>query len=367
LKETIAIIGAGNGGRAFAAYLAQRGYDVILCYRTLKNIKKIKETAKIMAKGQINETFDLTDVTDDYQDAVSRAEIVLLVVPANAHESIIKTIAPVLKPGQIILLNPGRTWGAIHAFNLINSIHPDLDIFVGETQTLYFTCRKIADVGVDILRIKEKVAVCFYPESNNIYLEDTMKRIFPNLNFVDDIRITSLNNIGAMIHPATVILNAGSIDRNEPFLFYKEGMTEHVVRILEQIDKERCTVINRMGLEAKCLLEWLKETYDCQEDDLYNAFRSISCYSTIKAPDFLETRYLTEDVPTGLVPIASIGDYFGIETPMIDSIIRLVDGSLGTNYFETGRTIENIKLPEEILERDQTKETSMLLPGQMSF
>lgn len=46
-------------------------------------------------------------------------------------------------------------------------------------------------------------------------------------------------------------------------------------------------------------------------------------YIGIKAPNRLEHRYLTEDVPMSLVPMASLGDHLGVPVPAIRAFIHL--------------------------------------------
>ncbi len=354
LIEEVTIIGAGNGGRAFAAYLAQKGYKVNLCYRTLQNIHHIMETKTIESEGEVEGTFSLNLVTDRYDLVLKTANLILLVVPASVHVSIVKDMLPYLRDGQILLLNPGRTWGAIHVKSVIAQERPNLQVYVGETETLLFTCRSVEDRGVTIFKIKNSMNYCFYPESDNAYVDYIISDIFPNLSLVDDVKITSLTNIGAIIHPAAVVLNAGAISRQDGFLFYREGLTKEVVNVIENVDKERCAIMARIGMAHETFLEWAKKTYGVLYGDYFEAFQNIVPYKDIGAPTSLFTRYITEDVPTGLVPFSSMGEYFDIKTPFIDSIILMASSLVGEDFRITGRTIENVGVPYNIIDKPET-------------
>lgn len=343
-NREIAIIGAGNGGRAFAAYLANKGYKVNLCFRTPANIYEVYKSKRIISEGDISGSFKLNKVSINYAKVIDNAQLILIVLPANLHKSTIHKLMPHLKEGHIILLNPGRTWGAVEVFNEIRKNRPDITVFVAETQTLLFTSRKIQDYGVTIHKIKNKVDYCFFPEFHNEIAGPLIERIFPQLNRVDDIRITSLNNMGAIIHPPTVLLNAGSISRNLEFYFYKDGILPPIARVIELIDKEKCAIMEKLGLKAITLIDWVFEVYGVKTDDYYTAFQKVESYQDIKAPQSIRVRYLTEDVPTGLVPLSSLGKKLGVPTPTIDSIIQLTDIMLGTDFKDTGRTMENVGL-----------------------
>ncbi|MEX2680082.1 MAG: NAD/NADP octopine/nopaline dehydrogenase family protein [Candidatus Sigynarchaeota archaeon] len=363
--RTIAVIGGGNGGRAFAAYLASRGHDVILFNRTLSHVKRIAETLQITSEGEVAGTYPLKKVTNDYREAVIDACLILVVLPASAHAEVGLKIAPFLRDGQVILLNPGRTWGAIEVKNIIKKARPELDVYVGETQTLLFTCREIDDTGVKIFKVKEDNPFCFYPEQDNRYVDYLITELFPTMNVTDDIKITSLTNIGAIIHPTAVVLNAGSIARQQKFLFYREGLTPEVVNIIEKVDQERCKIAEKLDMRVETFLEWAKKVYGGEFTTYYDAFQNIEPYRDIGSPSTLFSRYITEDVPTGLVPFASMGRYFGIPTPFIDSIILMASSLVGTDFMETGRTNENVALPIEILEGGKASvQASRAFPGQ---
>ena len=74
-------------------------------------------------------------------------------------------------------------------------------------------------------------------------------------------------------------------------------------------------------------------------------------------------RYFIEDVPNGLVPIASLGKYLHLETPLIDSIIKLSSILCGIDFYKEGRTIEKLQLHDFLWEKlknkgiSKTKET----------
>ena len=337
----ITIIGAGNGGRAFAVYLSRLGHDVTLLYRTSKYVENIKKTKRIVSFGNIEGSYKIKNITNNYKKAIEDADIILYVIPASAHRMITKQILPFVKNNQIIILNPGRTWGAIEVYNTIKKYRPKLQIHVGETSTLLFTCRKIQDYGVSILKIKNSVDFCFYPEKDNELLFPIINSIFPEFNQVDDIRETSLNNMGAVIHPVVTIMNAGSITRKSQFKFYEEGVSKNIANLVEKVDKERCEILKNIGVNPITLINWANKAYGCNATDYHQVFHQIESYKDIDAPMSLRIRYLSEDVPTGLVPLSSIARFLKISTPNINSVIVIANTLLNADFYKYGRTIEN--------------------------
>ncbi len=53
-------------------------------------------------------------------------------------------------------------------------------------------------------------------------------------------------------------------------------------------------------------------------------------------------RYIVEDVKCNLCLMASIGDLYGVDTPIADSLLTLIGIISGDNFKKTGRTFESL-------------------------
>jgi opine dehydrogenase len=340
------VIGAGHGGKAMAAHLALMGFPVTLYNRTAENI------AAIRARGGIElESYDggprgfarLTNVTSDMAEALAEADIVMVVVPSTAHADIARAAAPHLRDGQIVVLNPGRTGGALEFTKTLRESGCAADVTVAEAETLIYASRSDGPAQARIFSIKEAVPLAALPATRTRRVLEALAPAYPQ--FIDGISVlhTGLNNMGAIFHPALTILNAGRIEATRgDFQFYIEGVTPSVARVLEVLDRERVTVAAALGIRARTALEWLKMAYDATGADLYEAIHNQPGYYGIKAPPTLNHRYITEDVPASLVPIAALGERYGVSVRGMDSIIRLACIIHRTDYWRRGRTLERM-------------------------
>jgi opine dehydrogenase len=167
--------------------------------------------------------------------------------------------------------------------------------------------------------------------------------------FIDGTSVlhTGLNNMGAIFHPALTLLNAGRIESTRgEFQFYIDGVTQSVARLLEVLDRERVTVAAAVGIRARTALEWLEMAYDAAGADLHEAIHNQPGYYGIQAPPTLSHRYITEDVPMSLVPIAALGQRYGVSVRGIDSIIRLACIVHRTDYWRRGRTLDKLGIEQ---------------------
>jgi opine dehydrogenase len=163
--------------------------------------------------------------------------------------------------------------------------------------------------------------------------------------FIDGVNVlyTGLNNMGAIFHPALTLLNAGWIEATHgDYQFYIDGVTPSVARVLEALDRERVTVASSLGIRARTAMEWLELAYDTTGEDLHDAVHNQPGYYGIKAPSTLSHRYIFEDIPMSLVPIASLGAQYGVSVRAMDSIIRIACIVHHTDYWRRGRTVDKL-------------------------
>lgn len=342
-----AVIGGGHGGQGLAAYLAYLGYNVNLYNRTITNIDKISKQGIIEMEGSISGKGYMNIVTDNIEKAIKGVNIIMVAVPANAHKYIATLIAPYITDEQYIVLNPGRTGGALELLNIIRNINSAKKPCVIEAQTLLFACRIIEEGKVAMLSKKNHVKVAALPATRTKEFISIIHHIIPEFVQTNSVLDTSFNNIGAILHPIPTILNCGRIESTKgDFLHYIEGITPAVAKVIEEADYERMQVAEALGAKPISLKEWLEYTYDAYGNTICDALHNVKGYRGIKAPDNLDTRYIFEDVPQSLVPIADMGKHLGIETPIINSIIHIASIIHDKNYYKIGRKVEDMGLDE---------------------
>lgn len=354
--KQITIIGAGHGGKAMAAHLAIMGAKITLYNRTWKNIEAIDQRGGISLKGEdsLQDFGKIVLITSNIEKAVKASRILMVVLPAFAHAEIAKKIAPFLVDGQIIVLNPGRTFGAFEFRNILTENNCEAKVIVAETQTFIFASRSEGPAQSKILIVKDAVPLAAFPAEDTQKVLNALKPYYPQ--FIDGKTVlhTSLDNIGAIFHPIITLHNAGWIESTGGnFQFYIDGVTPATARVMEAIDRERVNIGKTLGIKLMSARDWLKMAYDADGEDLYETIQNQEGYRGIMAPSTLNHRYMNEDIPMSLVPLASLGKQLGIRVRGMESIIRLASIIRNKDYWEIGRTVENLGIsrltPEELL------------------
>lgn len=348
----IAILGSGNAACTYSAYLGKRGHTIRLydSPRFEDNLTPIREYGGMDIVGADTGFGPISLITTDAQEAIQGVKVVMVVVPAFGHRALAEQMAPYAEDGQIFILNPGAMCGALEFLNTLRQCGCTKDVVVGELESNIFACRRVGPTTVDIFGKKASMGISTIPAGR---VDDVIKDLnvfFPNLFLPrPNLLYTSFAYGNMIIHPAGSLLNMGRIEwTHGDYKFYWEGLTPGVCRNIEAVDQERLQLGTALGCHIESLLEASHRFYGHPErDSVYDFFRQSEVNDQPdrpSAPKDLTSRYITEDVPYGLVPMSELGRLTGVETPAIDALITIASIANQEDYRLTGRTLKSLGL-----------------------
>jgi len=340
----VTVIGAGNGGQAIAGHMAAIGHQVYLYDRNEKTVADLKQTNTIELTGCIECIGKLAMVTNNLKEAVEETDIIMVVTTATAHRELARQMSKFLDDGQTIVLNPGRTGGALEFRNILRQSGLDKHIYVAEAQTLVYACRLRHTGSVNIIGVKERVLLAALPSSDTEIVIKRLRPLYRCFYPAPNILATGFENIGAVFHPCVVLFNEAAIERGQHFFFYRD-MTPALSRMIEAIDHERLLVAKAYGIRPISAVDWVAYAYTGVEGNtLCERMQNNPAYYEILAPTSIECRQITEDIPTGIIPMAELGRAAHVATPMFDALITMCSTLLQRNFTAEGRTLKNLGL-----------------------
>ncbi len=342
--ERAAVIGAGPIGCATAGHLGRRGLSVVLCDLDAEAIEPIRSSGGVRLSGVIEGEGPVALATTDPVEAVRGAQLVVCAVPASAHESVARAVAAGLEDGVVLMIQPGQTLSAVAFMHAARQAGLRADVTPVETLNTLFTARLKRPGEVEVYAVKRFVPYSAYPSGRTARAGEVLEPLFDRLVRASCILEVDLHNFNAVLHPPITLLNTGLIDGGRPFLYYMEGATGHVMKLVEALDRERMAVVEGLGLPGLSILEWFERVYGVRRESVYEAVRDTGPYRTIAAPASMNTRLLLEDVPTGLVPYNSIGRAAGVDTPVVRAVVDACCALYGVDFWATGRTLERFGL-----------------------
>jgi len=91
-------------------------------------------------------------------------------------------------------------------------------------------------------------------------------------------------------------------------------------------------------------VDFYRTAYRVDADNLSDAVRKNQAYEKIQGQKDLHTRYLQEDIPTGLIPMIELGKLCGVDVSRMKIISKLGELLLEKDLYMTGRTLEKLGL-----------------------
>lgn len=336
-------MGGGHGARTTAADLTLAGHIV-----TLFEFEKFHENvAAIFEKQTIEITGDarqgvarLAGTTHRIEEALDGAEIVLIVVPSLAHRVYAEALAPFLHDGQHIVLVPG-TFGSLEFITAVRKQGCKADITVSELDTLPYATRITGPTSVFVYHNTPQFGMGVFPAIHTDQAIGILKDLYPEVITYQNILEAGLSNCNPVIHPLGVLMNAGRIEYSRgEFWYYEEGITPSTAKAMEALDDERIAIGRKLSLDLPRQSEVLHALHYGPKGDLWEVLKGSKGLTPIKGPTTVSNRYVTEDIPIGLVCWSQLGEMLGVNTPLMKATIELGIAVSGVDYWHTGRTLE---------------------------
>ena len=359
MVRSVAVLGAGNGGCAAAADLTRRGFEVRLFNRTRTRIEPIVERGGLELSGEAGEGFvELPVVTDDMAVAVRGADLVMVTAPLLALPAYAPSLAELLPPGGVVFLNPGHVGGGLFLVHEIHRLTGRTDVRTAEVSTLSYACRMRGPAAIDVLGVMSALPFAAFPGRHADELFEQVRSLYAGAMPVADVLETAFLDINAVEHPPQIICNAGWVEHTRgEYLFYYEGTTPSVGRVIDRLDEERRAIAAALGVRTRPFVDVFHEMgyTSARAVEVGTAFAALQDSAPnrwITGPPSLDHRYLHEDVGWGLVPWAELGRSGGVPTPVMDALISLGGALAGRDYRVEGLTLERLGLagkgPQEL-------------------
>ena len=361
----ITICGGGNAAHTLAGLLSSQTGIIVRVYtpfdgeaarwqegvRTTGGILVDTPTGQRIGRPQL--------ISRDAEEALSGARLVILALPAFAHEIILQAIAPYLESGAWVGALPARGGFDMGAGAALSAVKAAQVTLFG-LQTLPWACR-IERYGqqVIVLGVKEQVDLAAWPPAQAPAIAARLGELLGvPLNPVPSFLSLTLADTGQIIHPGIMygLFHAWDGQPYPTQLPFYQSVDASIAEILQCISDEiqnLCTQLELCspGLDLETvrpLSEWMLRSYRAAIEDastLQSQFNTNRSYTGLLAPmrpvpggfvpDF-QARYLTEDVPFNLLVTRGIAELVGVRMPVIDSVLAWAQARMEKEYLREG-------------------------------
>jgi opine dehydrogenase len=316
----VAVLGAGAVGLASACVLREHGHEPVVWSHSGK-----LAAGPVTAAGALAGRFEI-DVAPSPGAAVAEAEAVLLTAPGFAHRAIMDVTAPHLRAGQTVIISSHSSFGALY-------LAQRAAVPVVAWGTTVAMARRTGPAEVQIGAVRSRIDAASLPVSAadaGIALCRTLfgDRFVPR----DDVLAISLSNLNPQNHLAQVLCNFTRIERGEAWANW-DGYTPSVARLIEALDAERLAIARAFGIEVRTARQHFHLSTGVPEGPLAGMLAAIAGRDrTTPGPRSIETRYVLEDVPFGLVPTSLLGRVAGVPATLHDAGIDMLSALYGRDF-----------------------------------
>lgn len=368
----IAVLGGGAVGKTCAADCKLAGREVRLYSRSKKSLAYLDKTGILLDGIQRNVygfersgRAHLDMYSTDMAQVVKGAKLILLSVPALAHEHYLKTLVPLLEDGMVI-----HTFTDNYASLLLRKYMREAgctkDVIIGGWSSAPYGTRieKVQGFWTNHVGIKYRAislrGACLPMSDIDDFMESV--KYLPCMDSVtygdgpvkgDTMMDIGFSNVNPVIHVPASLLGVSSMENwslvygNAPdsYSMYSHGLCPSICRVQYQFYKEECAIADAMGIESpyysyemffsrRSILT--QEYMGLDENGKDNVVFPLDkpCDEGNTGPNTIDHRYITEDIPVGCKIYHDLGKKFGVATPIIDSMIVLGGAMHEKSFFE---------------------------------
>lgn len=264
-----------------------------------------------------------------------------------------EAVAGKLSAGQTVIVSPSSCGGALAFKRAAGLALNDESICVAETSTLHYAVRLTEPGRIRVfLKLKAGNLLGALPGRHTDDILELIADVYPSIEPAESVLQTSLQNANPIIHPAVTLSNTARIEMTGgDFLFYEEGVSDSVGRLIETLDKERIAIGKELGISILPDPEiGMRQGY-MLEANYGSGYRNAPGFLGIGAQPQLDHRYLNEDVGYGLVFMSKLDQQIGVATLGIDAVINVASIVMARDY-----RAEALRTPESLGIADRSAE-----------
>lgn len=360
--SSVAVIGADAVGQALACAALSAGCDVALHSTFGRESQRLTDADDIEVEGgrfagnysvvagkDGNTRGRAIRVVAELDLAVKDVDVIVLAVPATVHATYASLLAPVLRAGQLVVLAPGRSFGALEFARVLRSHRSHNDVVVVELSEAPFL---VTQPQAGRLVVHDEYRVVLAAALTNTATQsasEALQRILPMVRPASGVLQTTFSNMAGLLVAAPALLGAST----QGAATLRERLTPDLVdSILVRLDHERRRTASALGVrDLPTFAEWLETSFGTVERDTVNALDEVLAFSAMMCPTPGDAA-VRDAVATSLVPIESVGKLTGVPTPTTSALVSLASALHGFDHERHGRSMGALGLdrlrPDEI-------------------
>ncbi len=349
----VGIAGAGSIAFGTAALLHANGHDPMLWSPSGKGVEALAE-APLTATGAVEAEFS-PRVAADAGMLARENDVLLLALPGYGHKPVMDALAPHVREGQPIIVSSHASLGALYLMRLLRGRGISAPITAWGTTVV--TGRRQDGAHVMVNTLRARVDMCVVPESATDAGLALCVRLFGDrFQPRDGLLAITLSNLNPQNHLGIALGNITRMERGETWS-QGQNVTPKIGRLLEELDKERLAIAGALGLKVKTIFEHFHLSFHvpvASISEMNQRMHAMGNGGT--GPATADSRYVTEDAPYGLQPVAMLGRLTGRPATLHEAGIAILSAMYGRDFAAENDILDALEL--ESFNLDELREAA---------
>lgn len=353
----VAIAGAGAIARAYATLLARNGHDAALWSPGGDGARDLAASAapgpatawpdaraaSIVASGVVDGTYDCAVLPAPA--ALATADVVIVAVPAPAYASVLPRIAPHLRTRQTVFVSGALSLAPLWLAELA-AAHGQSPVMAASGTTV--ATARTRDGGVAINTVRTRVGIAALPAAATADAIATLAALFGDrFDTAGDALAVTLANINPVAHAAMALCNLTRMEYAEAWPQY-HYLTPAVARLVEAMDGERAAVARAFGVTVAPIAAHFQRSFDVPQDTLAEIAAELHRRrGGPPGPTSLDSRFVLEDVPFGLVCNEALARIAGVALPATEATVTLLSTLYARDFRRDNPLLDALALATE--------------------
>lgn len=325
----VSIAGAGAVAMGYAAFLLQHGHEVCVWSPSGQRTKALAEGAPLTVSGAIIGEFR-PGVCRGAKE-LAESDVIVLALPAYGHRFVLDSLIPYLEQRHTVIISAHLSFSALYLSKKMAERGIVIPIVVWNTTVL--TSKAPSPTEIKVGAIRSKVDIAVLPASLAAQSQNICVELFGDRFVVkDDILTIVLSNINPASHLATALCNLTRIERGEAW-GQRANVTPTVGRLVEALDRERLIIAEAFGKKVPSIMDHYSKSFGITAASVAEISEIlVERGKDPMGPKNIDTRYVLEDVPFGLIPALRLAEIAQVEAPLHKSGVEILSACYGRPF-----------------------------------
>lgn len=339
----VGIAGAGAIAMGYAAFLQRNGHAPALWSPGGTRTAALRDGASLTVTGAIEGSFR-PYVSPSAAD-LAQNEVIVLALPANGHRQVLDSLVPHLAPHHTVIISSHLSFAAEYLAKRLAERSVQIRIVAWSTTALTAKAPSATEVKIGAIRAKVDMATIPQTQADRAYA--TCVALFGD-RFVqkEDMLTIALSNTNPEVHLGLIIGNLTRVELGEVWK-QRSNMTPTVARLIEALDRERLAIAAAFGKKVRSITDHYEMSFGAAGSGLAEKAAYLAGQGKDPlGPKTLETRYISEDVPFGLLPTITLAEAAGVAVPIHRSGIEILSACCGCDLTQGNDLIAEIEVKD---------------------